>query len=319
MLELVTGGLGFIGSVYVACAVRAGRHCIVVDRDSSKKNLLRALPRVEVIIADLLSRERITALVAQYQPQIVHHFAAHSAVGAVPETTFAENVTMTANLLAALQAGRSDVGLVFASSCSVYGDGEGVSDETTTLHPISAYARSKVACERLLRDAVRNTQLAAVSLRYANVAGAIEGYGEQFSSATTRLIPKLIAAARHNEVATIFGYDFSTPDGTCRRDYVHVRDVVAAHERAAVRLQPGRCMSFNICAGTSHSNLEVVRAVEQISGRHLRIKMAARRKGDPAAVQLSKAKAARTLGFVAQHSELATIIGDTHRWLNRLC
>ena len=117
------------------------------------------------------------------------------------------------------------------------------------------------------------------------------------------------------EAVTIFGDDFSTPDGTCRRDYVHVLDVVAAHTRAAANLTRGHCPAFNVCAGVSHSNLEVVRAVEQASGKHLQLNIAARRQGDPATVQLSNAKARRELGFVPQHSALAKIVSNTYRWL----
>lgn len=314
MLELVTGGLGFIGSAYVACAARAGRHCIVIDRDASKKNLLRELPTVEVVIADLLRREQLVALMARYKPRLVHHFAAHSAVGVVPDAVFADNVIATANLLAALQACEPRPSLVYASSCSVYGNCEGMTDERATLRPVSAYARSKAEGERLLNDAARDTRLTAVVLRYSNVAGAVDGYGERRAQ-ETHLIPNLISAALRNETVTIFGDDFPTPDGTCRRDYVHVRDVVAAHELAAANLPRGSCNSFNVCAGVSHSNLEVVRAVEQVSGERLQLNIAARRKGDPATVQLSNVKAARALDFVPRCSELATVVGDTYRWL----
>ena len=314
MVELVTGGLGYVGSVYVACAAQAGHRCVVVDSDASKKNLLRELPTVEIITADLLQREQLMEIVAEHKPQVVHHFAAHSAVGVVPDTVFADNVTATANLIAAVQTCAPMPGVVFASSCSVYGSCKGAADETADLQPVSAYARSKVDCERLLNDTAQSMQLAAVALRYSNVAGAIDGYGEQREQ-ETHLIPNLIGAALRAETVTIFGDDFPTPDGTCRRDYVHVRDVVAAHKRAVANLRRGHCASFNICAGMSHSNLEVVRAVERASGKRLQLNIAVRRKGDPATVQLSNAKAARELGFVPQHSELATIVSDTYRWL----
>ena len=314
MLELVTGGLGFIGSAYVACAARAGKHCIVIDRDAGKKNLLHELPTVEVIIADLLQREQLVALITRYKPRVVHHFAAHSAVGVVPDKVFADNVVATANLLAALQSCEPRPSLVYASSCSVYGNCEEMTDETATLRPVSAYARSKAEGEQLLSDAARDTRLAVMVLRYSNVAGAVDGYGER-RARETHLIPNLISAALRNEVVTIFGDDFPTPDGTCRRDYVHVRDVVAAHELAATNLQRGACASFNVCAGMSHSNLEVVRAVEQVSDKRLQLNIAARRKGDPATVQLSNVKAERALNFVPRCSELATIVGDAYRWL----
>ncbi len=314
MLELVTGGLGFIGSVYAACAARAGRHCLVVDHDAGKKHLLRALPTVEVIIADLLQREQLVALVARYKPRVVHHFAAHSAVGIVPAAAFADNVVATSNLLAALQACEPMPSLVFASSCSVYGSCAQLTDETAPLRPVSAYARSKADSEQLLATAVHNNSpLAATVLRYSNVAGAIDGFGEQ-RERETHLIPNLISAALRAEAVTIFGNDFPTPDGTCHRDYVHVHDVVAAHELAAANLSRGQWASFNICAGVSHSNLEVVRTVEQVSGKRLQLNIAARREGDPATVQLSNAKAARGLGFVPRRSALATIVGDAYRW-----
>ena len=132
-----------------------------------------------------------------------------------------------------------------------------------------------------------------------------------------QLIPKLSLAALHNEAVTIFGNDFPTPDGTCQRDYVHVHDVVTAHQQAVAQVQAGHCGSYNICAGVSHSNLEVVRAVEQASNKRLQLNLTARRTGDPAAVQLSYAKAKRELGYVPQYSSLATIVADTYRWLQQ--
>ena len=312
--ELITGGLGYIGSVYVACAAQKGKHCVVIDNNVSKKNLLQKFPTVEVVIADLLQREQLIDLVSQHQPQVVHHFAAHSAVGIVPDAVFADNVTATANLLAALQACVLMPSLIFSSSCSVYGSCEELTDETAALRPASSYACSKANCEQLLSNAVRDTKLAAVALRYSNVAGVIKGFDEQ-QTRETQLIPKLITAALHDEAVTIFGNNYPTPDGTCRRDYVHVHDVVVAHELAAAHLQAGHCANYNICAGVSHSNLEVVRAVERASGKHLRLNMATRRKGDPATVQLSNTKAERELGFVPQHSDLATIVADTYHWL----
>ena len=103
--------------LYVALAAQAGQHCIVVDHNASKKNLLRELPNVTVIIADLLQQEQIKAIFVQHQPQVVHHFAAHSAVGIVPDEVFAENVIATENLLAAMQACQPRPSLVFSSSC----------------------------------------------------------------------------------------------------------------------------------------------------------------------------------------------------------
>ena len=313
MVELITGGLGFIGSIYTACAARAGKHCVVVDRDADKKNLLQDLPNVTIIIADLLQREQLLAIMAQHKPQVVHHFAALSAVGAVPDAVFADNVTAMTNLLAAMQACEPQPSLIFSSSCSVYGSCVEMTDESAAVQPVSAYARSKVDGEKLLNTAVRDTQLAGVALRYANVAGAIDGYGERRAK-QTHLISNLIAAVLREETATIFGDDFPTPDGTCRRDYVHVQDVVVAHELAVANASKGTCAAFNICSGVSHSNLEVVRVVEQVSGKQVRLNIGARRRGDPATVQLNNAKAAQQLGFVPQHSELTTIVSDAYRW-----
>lgn len=314
MSVLVTGGLGYIGSVFVASAVRAGQRCVVIDHDATKKDLLQKLPHTEVIIADLRQRETLTAIVARLQPRVVHHFAAHSAVGAHPDALFAENVTLTTNLIDALCACNSMPGLIFASSCSVYGNYEGVADENTPIQPVSAYGRSKADCERLLSAASRDHQLAALRLRYSNVGGASGDYGEQRTH-ETHLIPNLVAAALQARAVTIFGNDLPTADGTCLRDYVHVLDVVTAHIQAATQLQPGNCPAYNICAGTSHSNLAVVRAVERASGKSLQLKFADRRRGDVLAVRLANHKAQQELGFTPQHSRLATIVTDTYRWL----
>ena len=305
---LITGGLGYIGSVLAERVVQTGRSCVVLDCDTSKRELFRDLAQVEVVVADLLASEVLTEVMLRHKPQLVYHCAAHSAVGAGSDAIFAENVVTTANLLAAMRACQRLPDLVFASSCSVYGSSDKVCDEQAPLAPVSAYARSKLNCEQLLAKTASTSALAVAVLRYSNVAGATARYGEQRVQ-ETHLIPNLIRAARYGKRVTIFGADLPTPDGTCVRDYVHVSDVAIAHEQATVHLQPGSCQVFNICAGRSHSNLEVVQMVERVSGKCLQLEMAAARRGDTVAVRLANTKAAQQLNFVPSRP-LDTIVTD---------
>ena len=187
--------------------------------------------------------------------------------------------------------------------------------ENAPIEPSSPYGESKWALERALAWAGAVHDLRSASLRYFNAAGCDpEGRLGEHHDPETHLIPLVIDAAlgRRPEVA-VFGNDYATPDGSCVRDYVHVCDLADAHLRALDRLEHGS-VRYNLGSGRGHSVLEVIHAVERVSGLKVPLRMAARRPGDPAILVASPDLAARETGWAPRLSHLDQIIETTLNW-----
>ena len=245
----------------------------------------------------------------------VVHFAAHSAVGESmrePELYFSNNVGGTASLLEAMA--RAGVRrLVFSSTAAVYGDPEKVPiPEEARILPVNPYGESKAIVEKILRELDHYRGLRAVALRYFNASGAEPdaGLGEAHDP-ETHLIPLLFRAVVTGEPIQIFGDDYATPDGTCVRDYIHVSDLAAAHLAALDHLiGGGASASFNVGTGKGQTVMEVLRAVEQVTGRRVPYKIAPRRDGDPTELVADSTKLQKTLGWEPQRSGIEEIVRD---------
>jgi UDP-glucose-4-epimerase GalE len=245
----------------------------------------------------------------------VVHFAAFIAVGESiqePELYFANNVGGTLSLLEAMARARVHK-LVFSSTAAVYGNPEEVPiQEKAPLAPVSPYGESKAIVERILRELDHYRGLRSVALRYFNACGAEPalGLGEQHLP-ETHLIPLLFRAAASGEPIQIFGNDYPTPDGTCVRDYIHVADLAGAHLAALEHLMAGGgSHAFNVGTGRGQTVLEVLRAVEDVTGRKVPCVMSPRREGDPAELVADSRKLQETLGWKPQRSELRQIVSD---------
>ncbi|MGD0135598.1 MAG: UDP-glucose 4-epimerase GalE [Bryobacteraceae bacterium] len=308
---LVTGGAGYIGSVTAHLLKRRGYSVVVVD-DLSRGYLhnvqglqFHKLPMLETAaLADLLSRERVDAVI---------HFAAHSMVGESiqkPELYFLNNDGGTASLLSAMiQANVKR--LVFSSTAAVYGTPAKVPiPEDLPFDPVNPYGESKVLVEKMLKWMDRGPGLRSIALRYFNACGADpeSGLGEEHEP-ETHLIPLLLRAVVSGKAMIIFGDDYATPDGTCIRDYIHVTDLAEAHLVAIEKLLAGGASdAFNVGTGAGQSVLEVMRAVEQVTGRQVPHQMGPRREGDPAVLVANSDKLRRTLGWKPKFTEIKDIV-----------
>jgi len=308
---LVTGGAGYIGSVTAHLLKRRGYSVVVVD-DLSRGYLhnvqglqFHKLPMLETAaLADLLSRERVDAVI---------HFAAHSMVGESiqkPELYFLNNDGGSASLFSAMiQANVKR--LVFSSTAAVYGTPAKVPiPEDLPFDPVNPYGESKVLVEKMLKWMDRGAGLRSIALRYFNACGADpeSGLGEEHEP-ETHLIPLLMRAVVSQKAMTIFGDDYATPDGTCIRDYIHVADLAEAHLVAIEKLLAGGASDvFNVGTGAGQSVLEVMRAVEQVTGRKVPHDMGPRREGDPAVLVANSDKLRRTLGWKPKFTEIKDIV-----------
>jgi UDP-glucose 4-epimerase len=315
---LVTGGAGYIGSVTSYLLRQRGFEVLVADdlsrghRHNVPPELLRVVHLQETsALAPLL--EGVDAVV---------HFAAFIAVGESarePELYFSNNVGGTLSLLAAMA--RAGVRrLVFSSTAAVYGNPQkNPIPEDAPFAPVSPYGESKVIVERMLRQLDEFRGLRSVSLRYFNACGALPeaGLGEQHEP-ETHLIPLLLRAIDSGQPMQIFGDDYPTPDGTCIRDYIHVADLAEAHAAALDHLlRGGGSDAFNVGTGRGHTVREVLRTVEQATGRKVPYAIAPRRAGDPAELVADSAKLRAALGWKPLRSDLRQIVGDAWAFFSK--
>ncbi len=313
MRLLVTGGAGYVGSVVAALLVESGHDVTVVD-DLSRGHRSSVPIGAEFQHADLLDPHALAAVLrARERFDAVLHFAALSLVGesaVEPVKYFRHNVTTTANLIDAMRD-HAIATLVFSSTAAVYGEPAQLPvTETAPTAPTNAYGASKLAVDQMLSFAAPAYGIAVVSLRYFNVAGAYGSHGERHE-VETHLIPRLLAvAAGQAPAAEAYGTDYPTPDGTAVRDYIHVRDIAAAHVLALDAARPSEHLVCNLGNGTGFSVREVVAAVTAVTGRAVPVVDRPRRTGDPARLVASADRAREQLGWTPKQPDVATMIAD---------
>jgi UDP-glucose-4-epimerase GalE len=303
MKVLVTGAAGYIGS-HVARALEAASHEVVRldDFSTGHERLLAGRPCVRASIHDA---EALDA--ALRGCDAVAHLAGSALVPesvARPEKYWRNNLAGGLNLLERMLAG--GVGnLVFASTCAVYGIPARVPIDDEAPHaPVSPYGASKAAFERVLREVREAHGLRSVSLRFFNAAGCDErGDIGELHEPETHLIPLAIKALRGGRRLVVHGTDFETPDGTCVRDYVDVRDLARAHVSALDALATGRAIpqALNLGQGRGDSVREVLAACASVAGRPVPSDDGPRRPGDPARLVAQADRARVHLGWTAQH------------------
>jgi UDP-glucose 4-epimerase len=318
MKLLVTGGAGYIGSVVAAMALGEGHQVAILDDLSTGH--ADAVPAGAAFTQGLV-RDQAQAMLADGVDAVLH-FAAKSLVGesvAKPSLYWGHNLGGSLALLEAMR--QTGVGrIVFSSTAAVYGEPERTPiEEDAPARPTSPYGASKLAVDTALAEHARMHKIGAVSLRYFNVAGAAAGpdgrwLGERHNP-ETHLIPTILGVALGGGAAVkgdgvrLFGDDYPTPDGTCVRDYIHVTDLARAHMLALEACLPGEHRIYNLGSGAGFSNLEVLSACREVTGRDIPSRFAPRRPGDPAVLVASSGRIHADLGWRAERG-LATMVAD---------
>ncbi|MBM3842949.1 MAG: UDP-glucose 4-epimerase GalE [Verrucomicrobia bacterium] len=316
---LVVGGAGYIGSHCVRQILAAGHRPVILDNFvyGHRAAVPAGVTLHEGNLGDgpfvrrVLEAERIDA---------VMHFAAYCYVGESvtdPLKYYFNNVVATLHLLQAMR----DAGVnrfIFSSTCATFGV-----PATLPIHenlpqaPINPYGQTKLDIEQVLKALAVAHGLSFAVFRYFNAAGAAEdgSIGEDHAP-ETHLIPLAIdVATGRRPHLQLFGTDYPTPDGTCLRDYVHVDDLSRAHIAACTRLDaPGTQLCYNLGTGRPTSNREVIAAVEEITGRPVRVVESPRRAGDPPALFADSAKARRELGWTVKFPDIRSIVATAWKW-----
>jgi UDP-glucose 4-epimerase len=312
---LVTGGAGYIGSVVATHLLEAGHQVTVLDDLST--GFRAGVPDGAEFIE---GRVHDAAEWLDPSYDAVLHFAAFSQVGesvAKPEKYWENNVGGSMALLAAMRTAGVRK-LVFSSTAATYG--EPVSTpitETDPTAPTSPYGATKLAVDHMISGECAAHGLAAVSLRYFNVAGAYGSRGERHDP-ESHLIPLVLQVALgKRESISVFGEDYPTPDGTCVRDYIHVADLAEAHLLAVDKAVSGEHLICNLGNGAGFSVREVIETVRKVTGHPVPEVLAERRGGDPAVLVASAATAHRRLGWAPGRADLAGIVADAWAFARR--
>lgn len=316
---LVTGGAGYIGSHLIR--ELEGEQVLVVD-DLSAGHTWAIQPQF-LRKCSVTDRKSLRRVFEEGPIRAVFHFAGRIEAGlsvVAPLEFYQANVVGTINLLEEMtRAGVTT--LIFSSTAAVYGEPQRVPiDEDHPLLPTNPYGDTKLASERLIAAwaAAHSGRFAA--LRYFNAAGAhASGEIGESHDPETHLIPKILdAAAGTAPEVQVFGDDYETSDGTAVRDYVHVSDLATAHLQALEYLERGGPSgAFNLGSGQGFTVLEVIRAVERVTGRKVPYRVGPRRAGDAAVLVASSDRARKVLGWQPRFPTLESIVETAWRWHSR--
>ena len=302
MTWLITGGAGYIGAHVVQEALKSGRELIVLD-DLSSGVAARIPSGIEVERVTLTDAGAVESVFAKHDIKGVIHLAAKKRVGESverPDYYWQENVGGFQNLVTSMKR-HGVLNLVFSSSAAVYGaptiePGQTIS-EFENCSPINPYGLTKLEGEVISQALTVSDGLKVAALRYFNVAGAGQPeLGDQFAF---NLVPIVFEAMDSRLSPKVFGSDYSTPDGSCIRDYVHVQDLAEAHVAAmdlVEYMQPG-FEAINIGTGVGASVFEVLSMIQDVTGIELNPEIVDRREGDPAALVADVSKAKEILGW----------------------
>lgn len=322
MRVLVTGGGGYIGSHVVAAL--GEKHHDVVTYDNFSKGHKDSVLYGDCVAADLANEQLLGAVIQLFKPDAVIHFAAFIEVGESmiePLRYYRNNTANTFGLLDVMVRNGVDK-FVFSSTAAVYGNPLSIPiPEGESIKPINPYGRAKAMVEKVLEDVSRTKGLRYIGLRYFNAAGADPQcrIGERHNP-ESHLIPLVLKAAKgERDSITVFGADYSTPDGTCVRDYVHVADIAQAHILALEYLMNGGASDvFNCGYGHGFSVRDIVDTTRRVTGRRLCVEEGKRRPGDPAVLVADCTKLKSVLGWTPEHDDLDFIIRTAWEWEQRI-
>lgn len=325
---LVTGGAGYIGSHTCVALLGAGYEVTVLDSLANSSaaaidavgDIAGSRPRLDIV--DCRDETAVEKVFAEVRPDAVLHFAG---LKSVPESVadplgyYRHNLDSASVLLAVMERHRVRR-IVFSSSATVYGDPDELPvPETAITRPANPYGWTKLIIEQMIADVVRaDPRWSAALLRYFNPVGAHPSglIGEDPEGVPGNLMPYLLqVAVGRLPRLPLYGTDYPTPDGTARRDYIHVMDLADGHLAALEKLDSsaGQVQNYNLGTGRAVSVREIIAAMREATGRSLPYEELDRRPGDVPELWSDPAKARQELGWRATR-DLAAMCRDAWAW-----
>ena len=310
---IVVGGGGYIGAhVCKRIAERGGRPIVFDNFQAGHEHAVKWGPYVKV---DLRDRAATLAAFQDYAAaKTAIHLASSIEVGEgekAPEGFYENNVSGALNLLMAMRSVDADR-LIFSSTCATYGETQNMPLlESEIQNPFSVYGKTKLSIEHMIQSYHKAYGLKYVTFRYFNASGADDSgeIGEEHDP-ETHLIPNALkAAAGLGQALKVFGVDYNTPDGTCVRDYIHVNDIAEAHIQAIRVMDDGLTQAeVNLGTGEGYSVLQIIKAIERVTGLSVPYEVGPRREGDLTQLYADAGRARDILNFTPTQSNLDNII-----------
>ncbi len=317
MKLLITGGAGYIGSITNALLRSLGHETVIFDNLTMGHK--EAVGDTELIVGDLRKKEDIESVFAKHTFDAVIHFAALTLPGESmqkPYEYFHNNIDGGLNLLEAMRT-HGCTCIIFSSTCAVYGFPKQLPvTEQSPIVPTSVYGASKRNFEEILEWYENIHGIHFARLRYFNACGATaDGNLGEDHKPETHIIPVALNAVLEQKPFYVFGRDYQTQDGTCIRDYIHVSDLADAHLKAAEYIAKNNTsLTVNLGVGKGYSNMEILTAVEKVTGRKLDIQNKERRWGDPDAIYADNTLAKSILGWTPKYTTPEAIIETAWKW-----
>ena len=318
---IVTGGAGYIGSHICKELKKSNFNPITYDNLSSGNE--RFVKWGPLIKGSILDKKKLLLTFKKYKPIAVIHLAAKSVVHELEKNQkdcFEVNVNGTINLLEAMTISGINK-IIFSSTASVYGQNKKKSfKETHDLLPVNNYGISKLICEEIIKNYSLNKSLNYVILRYFNACGADNDLeiGE-LKRPISHLIPTIANNILKNQSSKIFGTDYSTFDGTCVRDYIHINDLAEAHIIILIKLLKSNFSDvYNLGAEKGYSVLNIIKEFENILGKKVKIKKTHKRDGDPSILIANAKKFYNKFNWKPKYSNINNIVKTEYFWREKI-
>ena len=319
MAILVTGGAGYIGGHMALRLADRGQKIVILDDMSN--GVPWAIPDgVQLVVGSTGDYDLVLSIIRENEIDTILHFAATLIMSSLYDKPLEYYRINAANSLALLQAA-ADGGVqkfIYSATSAVYGEPEvNPIPETAKIAPTTPYGKSKLMTEYMLQDIAQTSGMKYVALRYFNVAGADPDgrYGQSTTKSTLLVQIAVQCALGVRDGLDIYGTDYPTPDGTCVRDYLHVNDLIDAHELALDHLDKGgENLTLNVGYGHGYSVRDIVDTVKQVTGRDFEVREGPRRLGDPVHVVAQADRIRKELGWQPRLDDIKTIVEHAVRW-----
>ena len=308
---LITGASGYIGS----CLSKfLNKNCIVALIDK-KKQPIWCTNKKTFFKCDILDKKKIHKVFQITKPNIVVHLAAQSTVDEKISLSeyYSNNVIGTSNLIKVMKKNNVRK-IIFSSTAAVYKKKNKKISEKDTVKPLSKYGKTKFSAEKLIQ---KEKSINSIILRFFNVCSALKKpFIGEFHQPETHLIPSSVSRAEKNAPIHIFGKNYPTKDGTCIRDYIHIKDICDAVQKSILFLNSNLKVKEIINLGNNKgiSNKEILRNIEIILNKKIFINYLKRRKGDVPYLVCNSGKASKLLKWNARMSSIKQIIIDDIKW-----
>ena len=310
---LVTGGSGYIASCFskVAC-----KNFVIYTLDKKNKNQFLNENNITHIRCDLVDYKKIKKKVIKIDPDIIVHLAAQSTIDFMEKKKsnyFRDNIVGTKNIVK-LSKLLNIQKFIFSSTAAVYKQSDKCLNEKDKLYPYNLYGRTKLQSEKLIIKEFKKTKIKYCILRFFNVCSALKNNIGEFHNPETHLIPKIINSLLKDKTINIYGNKFNTFDGTCLRDYIHVKDIVSGIILSIKYLNKNKSVIFNLGAGRTLSVSEIVDQCCKLLKKVPIIKIKKNRKGDIDKLICNITKAKHKLNWSPKNSNIRQIILDEKKW-----